>query len=641
MKLVAAQIQNFRSILDSSGVPVEGDVTVLVGKNESGKTAFLSALHRCRSGDDDAKFQHVRDYPRRKLTQYERTHEESPATVAHLQYSLESVDIARVEADLGFGVAPQLLEVEHHYGNKCRFSCTIDEPTFIKHLIESHPFSSDVLSGIQESTTLRDLSGRLQSAELTAPDAAFLKDFNARFLSPCPDDQDPLQYYVWQKHLEPFIPKFLYFDEYRLLPAKVNLKQLKYRRDHKTLHDSDRTVLGLLRLAGVPLSRLLETSGYETTQARLEGISNSVTDQIFEYWSQNDGLEVLFTISADIKDEAPYNDGPNLYIRIRSTRNRVSVPFDQRSKGFRWFFSFIVWFDSARELAGLDSEPVILLDEPGLSLHALAQADLLRYIRSLSGKCQVLYSTHSPFMVESSRLESVRCVVDQGKLGSLVTQDLGGTDSDTLFPLQAALGYSIAQNLFISDTNLLVEGPSDVIYMQYFSGNEQTELDLQDFTLVPVGGLDKVATFVALMAGNDLKCVVLHDTTGRPEQRLEDLVRRNLLDSRRLLNYAMFTGGKAADVEDLFSVDDYLQLFNFAYIKDLSEPVNAADLPPGNRIVDRINRYLAGKGLSLRRAGGFHHLRVAKALLSMPATVWSNTTVTQFRSAIAGVTSAV
>ena len=75
----------------------------------------------------------------------------------------------------------------------------------------------------------------------------------------------------------------------------------------------------------------------------------------------------------------------------------MSVPFSERSAGFIWFFSFLVKFAQVRKGGG---SLILLLDEPGLTLHGKAQADLLRYFgEKLAPKHQVIFTTHSPFMV--------------------------------------------------------------------------------------------------------------------------------------------------------------------------------------------------------------------------------------------------
>lgn len=121
---------------------------------------------------------------------------------------------------------------------------------------------------------------------------------------------------------------------------------------------------------------------------------------------------------------------------------------------------------------------ILLLDEPGLTLHGKAQADLLRFLaEKLAPHHQIVYSTHSPFMVPADDLASVRVVEDQVDrsrpravpLGTKVRDDVLTRDPDTLFPLQGALGYEITQSLFVGANTLLVEGPGDILYLQALS----------------------------------------------------------------------------------------------------------------------------------------------------------------------------
>lgn len=107
---------------------------------------------------------------------------------------------------------------------------------------------------------------------------------------------------------------------------------------------------------------------------------------------------------------------------------------------------------------------------------------------------------------------------------------------------------------------------------------------------MPVDGLDKLATFVALLGGNELEMVVLHDSAGKPDQRLETVIREKLIRERHVLDYGMFIrtakgrGSMPADVEDMLSPAVYLRLFNSAYAAELGGvEVKEGDLQPGNR----------------------------------------------------------
>src|SRR6185436_19444582 len=189
-----------------------------------------------------------------------------------------------------------------------------------------------------------------------------------------------------------------------------------------------------------------QPGGYETLKAKIESVSIGITDQILQFWKQNEELEVEVDIKPDAEDEPPFNTGSNLYLRIKNRRHRgVSTPFQQRSRGFIWFFSFLVWFDSVQHQMEVSEEKrgqgiVLLLDEPGLSLHALAQNDFLKYIDHLSKKHQVIYTTHSPFMIHSDRLMQVRLVEDRKEVGTVISENAYASDPRTIFPLKAALG---------------------------------------------------------------------------------------------------------------------------------------------------------------------------------------------------------
>lgn len=146
----------------------------------------------------------------------------------------------------------------------------------------------------------------------------------------------------------------------------------------------------------------------------------------------------------------------------------VEVNLNDRSRGFQWFFAFYVSF-AADTKGGKAENSILLLDEPGLYLHAKSQSDLLKHFED-DFTNQILYSTHSPFMVPTHRLDSVRTVNIADKTGTSVTNDPSG-DSRTLFPLQAALGYDLAQSMFVGPNNLVVEGVTDFWFLTAVSAH--------------------------------------------------------------------------------------------------------------------------------------------------------------------------
>ena len=160
------------------------------------------------------------------------------------------------------------------------------------------------------------------------------------------------------------------------------------------------------------LSDIEGASELEKLIMELEAVGAHLTDKIKEYWTQNQHLRVVFRFDAAKADDAPpLNSGFILSTRIENTRHMATINFDERSMGFIWFFSFLVWFSQVKELYG--NKLILLLDEPGLSLHGKAQQDLVRYInKELRPSHQVVYTTHSPFMIDVENVFSLRSVED-------------------------------------------------------------------------------------------------------------------------------------------------------------------------------------------------------------------------------------
>jgi len=321
---------------------------------------------------------------------------------------------------------------------------------------------------------------------------------------------------------------------------------------------------------------------------RCEASSNDITDEIFNFWSQNNALEVVIDFaSGQPADKPPFNSGTVAQIRIRNTNHKASLPLSERSAGFVWFFSFLAQFKQLKKSSG---NAIILLDEPGLTLHGRAQGDLLRYINErLLPEHQVIFTTHSPFMVPMDRLADVRIVEDvidhsEGKpavKGTKVNGDVMEVNEDTLFPLQAALGYEITQSLFIGANTLLVEGPSDIIYLQVASQalKKRGKEGLSDkWTMCPVGGIDKIAPFVRLFGGNKINVAVLSDIAKGELGKVDKLRRSDIMKAGQFFTVADFLSQSEADVEDLFAPELFVDILNGAYAPPSTHQVTVESL---------------------------------------------------------------
>ena len=617
MKLTRARVTNYRSIDDSGWVSLD-NVTCMVGKNESGKTAFLQALRRLNpEGGANGNFD-LRDYPRKGYVRYRRRHEDEPAQVIAAEFELSDDEMADVESNFGEGVlrSNKVLALKN-YKNQRFWEIDIDEKAAIRHIADSAGLPHEIQQYVSEVSEWQDLYSRLQSLDVKPPAVLTLLD-------ELPDKFDnDLRQQIVLEHLEKNLPVFVYFDNYSAMRGSISIQDIKERRsDPEDIDDADRTFLALLSLVGADLDDLEQEVQYEYLKAELESASIGISDEIFEFWKQNRQLRVQFDLSAaNPHDPPPLNSGAILHVRIWNDRHRVSVPFDERSKGFVWFFSFLVYFSKIEEEQERDM--VLLLDEPGLNLHALAQSDFLRFIDlRLAPMYQVVYTTHSPFMIDLNNLKSVRTVEDMDNMGTVVSSDVLQNNQETVFPLQMALGNQLAQSLFLAPHCLLVNSAADMIYLQVLgeicASERRSKLDPR-WVVIPVGNADNLPAFISLLGDNYASLAVLMDVTPTNRENVEEINRAMASGQRSPVRWVEVTRIRDADIEDLLDPGFYLKLVNDSYRHDLGQKVTLRSISSSNpRIAERVKGYFSENDIA---DGHFDTYRPAAYLLQNHAVL--------------------
>lgn len=609
LKLTTAKVRRYRSIEEAGEFAVENDVTCLVGKNESGKTAVLQALYKSNP-IDSTPFDEGLDYPSRLTRERRRTKTRIPVTV--LTYELDNDDVEAVESvfgptSLGGGRTVKVTTGYRYDGTV--WTVPFDEKAVVAHLRAGLDLPSAVQGKVDNAKAIAELVSALN--ELEAPTSAATMVL------------ETIQ--KWRKQdLELAIidvlarrrPRFVYFGDYDSMPGKVSIPDLVRRRDDESLTRGEQAVMALLDMAAVDISEFQDPESHEHLIRDLENASNSISSEVFEYWTQNTDLAVRLQIIGDVEAgaTAPFNEPPLLQVRVVNRRHDVSVPFDERSRGFVWFFSFLAYFTHLEENS--DQPLILLLDEPGLNLHATAQADLLRFIdERLAPTHQVLFSTHSPFMVDAHKFGRVRTVIDNEQLGTVVSSDILRADSETAFPLHAALGIELSQTLFVGPEVLLVEGPGDVLFLEVLSETLKNKgrVGLDDrLVITPAGGIAKLPAFVTLLGANKLNTIVLVDSSSTDVAPIARLREAGRLGTGGLIQIGEIIGDADADIEDLFDPDFYIELVNDAYqgvLKGTKLTVN--DLPDGKRLVRRVEQVFADRGLN---SGRINHYSPAAAL---------------------------
>ena len=568
MKLIKAHITNFRSVEDSNEFEI-GELTCLVGKNEAGKTAILQALHGLNPMGSFA-YDKIRDYPRRHLNRFDDRHSTGKSKVIETSWLLSEEDKALITERYGIdSLENDEITVSKYIGNNSQYlAIPCNSQACLKHLIDKYELTNLEQEPIKNAenakgavTALTALPQRSENLEglLTELNGLRNTDFHAAMID----------------ILSSFMPKFFYTSHFDRMPGEISINKISGDIQQNRVSTPDQIFLDFLEYAGTSIDDLKGATKRQDLNARCEGASNEITDEIFQFWSQNEALKVKINIGEGRPDDLPpFNTGTVVEISIYNDNHRVSVPLSERSAGFIWFFSFLSQFKQLKKTAG---NAIILLDEPGLTLHGKAQSDLLRYIEErLLPEHQVIFTTHSPFMVPAERMADVRIVEDVVKyekkkpvvLGTKVSADVLSVDKDTLFPLQGALGYEITQSLFIGKNTLLVEGPSDILYLQAFSAalkSRKREGLNPRWVICPSGGIDKISPFASLFGGNDINIAVLCDLAAGDKGKIERLRTSQILKASQLFTAADFTGKSESDIEDFLHPELFVKLLNSAY----------------------------------------------------------------------------
>lgn len=597
MKLFSFQIKNYKVIDDTGAIKSDKLVTALVGKNESGKSSVMKAMWKSRNVAD-AKFDKLYDYPRdrysreRKGTQettvldFELTPEEMDALVAqlpappaekpaHVIYTTLYEGEDKVRHDIGFnkeldgGVSAVDARAVVEALGSATAAAGGNDAAAVQTALTTAIDQIDVDAPLWQEESVKALE--TFSAAITAwintdaarqPVAAAERGQLQALLTQAKQGDPMAKARTWA---EENLPIFIYFDDYGQLETRIHLPLYLQRKD--TPDPKVRTQTALFEWSGLDPKEILELGRprqdgetdeevhrrHEKRRALLDSSSFSLTGDWVEWWS-----EKRHKMHFDA-------DGEDLVLRVSDQHNEFPVPFEERSHGLQWFFSFYLVFlvESRKAHKGA----ILLLDEPGLHLHPTLQAKLIALFERISAANQLIYSTHLPFLVDGNHLERVRTVHLAGPepQKTMISNDVRPTgDRDTLFPLQAAVGYSIAQTLFLGKRSVIVEGITDYWIIKALSDCLSTKAEPalhQDTVLIPAGGTSRLMPLASIMLAStgvgEGHLMVLLDSDKEGDQAANRL-NEVFSDESAVLMLGTAIGLTEATIEDLVPRDAYV-----------------------------------------------------------------------------------
>jgi hypothetical protein len=604
LKAVRFRIQNFRNIDDSGWVPVES-VTALVGRNESGKTALLQALHKFNPAMPEP-YNPQREFPRDRYTREFKHPADWP--VCSVAFEIADELHAEIKELLEGKEAPDEAICTRYYDGSLTidFNPAIpDEPLTPAPVIQAlktfagaarrlqapaadqeeatqemrtalASWASDWEQELNPDTDLRGNEGAKLLAELRKESERHAKPQTADILEALQSAIDPM-FLRSQKPapadqaqvlVEENLPVFIYFENYGILDSAIYLPRFLEDLRRAPEDSRIRTVNAMFRHVRLTAQEIAELGREQAQQARAQ--NQLPTPEVIAQDQHRKEARAIKLNSASLDISERFNkwygqrrhtidyqaDGDYFRIWVADDRRPgIRIELEGRSKGFQWFFSFYLIFLVESEEGHKDA--ILLLDEPGLHLHPTAQQELIAFFERLSDDNQLIYTTHSPFLIDGEHLHRVRPVTEDDTGHSRITAETWPSDRETIFPLQAAAGYAMVRGLFQHKDNVLVEGMSDYYFLHALSAQCRAfgKQALSDaIYITPCGGAKLVGHIASLFLGQDVRPLVLldGDEAGRARQNalIKELYAAHAT-AILMLDDALGQAGTETEIEDI------------------------------------------------------------------------------------------
>ncbi len=495
MKYIGFQIENYKGIpkivLDLTKKP-STNIFTLVGLNESGKTTVLEAIN-CFARDI-TKDQAYRIIPKNK------------------QYGFS--DSVSIQAELEIQ-KNELEEIKELLKKKYKF--TLSSETEIIKINKKYNFEDSIPKNEKWLETL----------------------WTTQFRGKTKQSTQEKRLYDWKKEAwtevvnlikEKYLPKILYYPDFLFqFPEKIYLEKheeedLKQDEYQKVLQDILDSIESGLTIEKHLLERMRnEDKSYrESLKQILNKIAEKLNNDILKQWDEIFGngqkKEVEISWEKDAQDR--------FFIEIKIKQGSDSYAINDRSLGFRWFFSFLIFTAFRRSRKSDPGETLFLLDEPASNLHQRSQQKLLESLNSIVSDCKLIYSTHSHHLINPKWLAGTYIVRNEAiNYGNPEESDTTETKIDAVLyksfvakhpneidhykPILDALDY-IPSKLEVVPSTIFTEGKNDYYVFRYFS--ETIFKNKYKLNFYPGAGVDKYNDVFRLYLAWNRNFIALFDS---------------------------------------------------------------------------------------------------------------------------------
>lgn len=547
MRLHAFRIKNFRSIVDTGFRELSPDgVSLIVGQNESGKSSVLDGIYAFETGEiieDDIRSNG--SLP--EVTCIFKFDSYAELTVENIPEDQLPKGFKEVFEKLGCCISIKRtwkigkfddgdLEVENEMLKAVWVAAAEEEKK------KSAP-KEPIEEVVAESSI--DTSTEVAVSEATETKTASTEKAESAVLS--------VEKFAEEIYTQ--FPTITMFEDNSLLPPTIDLNDIINKN---TKADGYEGAKNFLLIADIKAVDLQSPASIRIIGDNIDEKNKKVNSELQKYWHQTVGKKDKIEVIMELKNHASTVEGkqglPYLTFWIKDKNGRLSPV--QRSKGVKWFVSFYLKLEAT---AKQGSSRVFLIDEPGANLHAKAQKDILSVFEKQKENIQIIFTTHSPYLLDVDKVYRVLAVEradtedEKSETQVIAFQNLGSASIDTLLPLYTNMGVDAShQNVIKHENNVLLEEISAFFYLKafwkIFARTEQV-------SFLPATGCPNLPLLANLMLGWGLSFAVVLDDDSHGRKVFKELKDSKVAEESKLIKISGCTG-----IEDLFSATDFAKV---------------------------------------------------------------------------------
>ncbi|MDE1839316.1 MAG: AAA family ATPase [Thaumarchaeota archaeon] len=593
MRLRKFRVQGYRCIHDSGEIKV-GDLAAFVGRNESGKTTILEALTLLNKDTKlseldlcDEMNEELKSEIRLAEGEFVLSEKET-ALIREKFPNLQDIrkmkiyrtnKHARVQYDFGdvkiSGEASKRLNSWENFVERIKsFVAAMPNPIRIrvdtKFLNAPPPRTREVFMDMMAEFNNNIYLIASQEPQVISEWKDIYQDLETTFDNMLigTNERSALDNFIEDK----LHPRFVYFSDYKKILGNIDLEE--FVRETKGIRskgleyveefDKAETVNNLFYLAELDAQKLEEVRSSPSRLIKLlHTASRRLSEKLNPAW-KGDPIHV----------ELRWNPGNVLSVVISDVHKDGTVTntglLNRRAEGFKWTFSFIVNFAAETQKAEL-KEAILLLDEPARNLHPAQQRGISDLLKGLAGSNQILYATHSPFMIFDYTQGNLLVVeLDKRRHLSKIYYDYWNADDQTLIPILYGLSRGLVESIvdkqigFNSRPVIIVETMSDCMYLNAFDRFlKDPNLSMNPLNIVAAYNKNSVMPLAIFYKNHGYDTFILLDNT-EESRKISAELQSNEFKSVQMVFFEL-GGQPKLFIEDLLVEDDYLYAVNQTY----------------------------------------------------------------------------